>query len=124
MDKYVPGVCNIGPAERKKRRMTGYLGTMLLIILWVTLLILGGLQIYKLLLFFPAFMSALGFIQDRLHFCAGFGVLGVYNFGSDSSKKLNVEQTEMLKKDKVQAWKIIGYSFFTAAIVTLIGYLL
>ncbi len=36
----------------------------------------------RLVLFLPAAAAASGYLQAYLKFCAGFGSLGVYNFGS------------------------------------------
>jgi len=36
--KYIPGVCNIGPAERAKRHQSGIVATIVAIILLIVLL--------------------------------------------------------------------------------------
>jgi len=70
---YVPGTCNIGPKEREKRQRMGLAGLMLtcgwtfLGYVWVFPLFL------KMLVFIPAFISAIGFIQYNSGFCAWYG---------------------------------------------------
>jgi hypothetical protein len=78
---YVPGVCNIGPAEIARRRRAGHMG------LAVTLVVLAGLVAIdappaaRLILVLPAAAGASGYLQAWLRFCAGFGARGIFNFG-------------------------------------------
>src|ERR1700689_506358 len=77
--KYIPGVCNIGPSERAKRRQTGLVALLASIILMVTLVAIGAPRGWRLLLILPLSAAAIGFLQDWLHFCVGFGLKGLYN---------------------------------------------
>jgi hypothetical protein len=79
---YEPGVCNIGPAEIGRRRRTGHVGVVLSAVLLVALVILGAPHWTRLVLVLTAGVAASGYLQARLHFCAGFGSTGVYNFGA------------------------------------------
>ena len=78
---YEPGVCNIGPAEIARRRRAGHIGLAATVILFVGLVALGLPHWTRLVLVLTAGMSATGYLQAALHFCAGFGAAGVYNFG-------------------------------------------
>jgi hypothetical protein len=78
---YVPGVCNIGPAEIARRRRAGHAGLAVTAVLFAALIALGAPHWARLLLLLPAAASASGYLQARLHFCAGFGSQGVFNFG-------------------------------------------
>ena len=80
--EYIPGVCNIGPAEIRRRRQSGWIG--------------GGITI-----------GASGFLQAALHFCAGFGTRGVFNFGSVVGATQAVERLEFRRKDQRKA-RVIG----------------
>ena len=51
-DKYIPGVCNIGPEEIKARSRAGMTGLTASIILYVLLLIIGANPLWRLLIFF------------------------------------------------------------------------
>jgi hypothetical protein len=70
--------------------------------------------------FFPAMMSATGFLQAALHFCAGFAVRGVFNFGSEIGRTDTVEQTEFRLRDRRKARLISLYSVL-AGIATAIA---
>lgn len=78
---YVPGVCNIGPAEIARRRRVGHAGLVVTAVLFAALIALATPHWARLLLILPAAGSASGYLQARLHFCAGFGSQGVFNFG-------------------------------------------
>ncbi|MGA3057901.1 MAG: hypothetical protein ABSE70_07715 [Candidatus Limnocylindrales bacterium] len=78
---YEPGVCNIGPAEIARRRRAGHAGLVVTAVLFAALIALGAPHWARLLLVVPAAGSASGYLQARLHFCAGFGSQGVFNFG-------------------------------------------
>lgn len=119
--KYIPGVCNIGIEERKIRRNIGVFGAVLTLIFLFFSLVLDLRSIYRIIIFLPAFMSALGFLQYKMHFCAEFGILGVYNFDKAFRKKISIMESEFLKQDRIKALKIIVYSLLVAIFITLIA---
>jgi hypothetical protein len=122
--EYVPGVCNIGPAERRIRRRAGWFGLGATVLLWSVLLYLQAPSTWRVLLFFPAVAGAVGFLQDAFHFCAAFGLLGVFNTGSGFGKTESVEQAEFRRKDRQKALLIILYSVWIGLAVAAAGYLL
>jgi hypothetical protein len=77
---YQPGVCNIGPAEIARRRRTGHIGLLAAVALFAILVAVGAPPLARLLVAIPAILSASGYLQAYLKFCAGFGAAGVYNF--------------------------------------------
>lgn len=79
---YEPGVCNIGPAEIARRRRIGHAGLLVSAALLAVLLVTGAPHWTRLALVLTAAVSASGYLQARLHFCAGFGSTGAYNFGA------------------------------------------
>ena len=122
--EYIPGVCNIGPAEIRRRRMAGWMGLGATILLWILFFVFRAPAAWRLLLFFPAMMSAVGFLQAAMHFCAAFGMLGVFNFGPNVGKTDTVEQAEFRRKDRQKALLIILYSSLIGIAVAAAGYLL
>jgi hypothetical protein len=122
--EYVPGVCNIGPAEIRARRMAGWMGMGATFLLWVLFFIFRVPAPWRLTLFIPATMSAVGFLQAAMHFCAAFGVMGVFNFGPDVGKTDTVEQAEYRRQDRRKALSIIFYSGLIGIAVAAAGYLL
>jgi hypothetical protein len=82
VDQYMPGACNIGPAEIARRRRAGHAGLIATVVLLAVLLALGAAPAWRLLLALPASLAAAGYLQAWLRFCANFGYRGVYNFGA------------------------------------------
>lgn len=115
--EYIPGMCNIGPAERRMRRIGGILGTIGTIAL-LSLMIYLDLPIWwRLLLILPAAGAATGFLQDAMHFCVGFGMKGIYNVINSAGVVDNVELEEYRLKDKQKAERIVLYSFLIGVAV-------
>jgi hypothetical protein len=120
---YIPGVCNIGPSEIKTRSQTGWIGLGSTIILGAALFLFSVHSAWRVLLFFPAFIAAIGFLQAKMRFCAAFGILGVFNFGPKVGRSDTVAQTEYRRKDRKKATLIIFYSIMIAIVVAIVGYL-
>ena len=78
---YEPGVCNIGPEEVARRRRAGHVGLIASVGLFLLLLAVAAPHWARLGLVLTVAASASGYLQAWLHFCAGFGSSGVYNFG-------------------------------------------
>ena len=122
--EYVPGVCNIGPSEIRRRTQAGWVGLVATILLWTGLIVFRVPAPWRLLLFIPAAISAAGFIQAGMHFCAAFGIQGVFNFGPDVGKTDTIEQAEFRRRDHQKAMMIILYSTFIGIVTAMAGYLL
>jgi hypothetical protein len=123
-DQYIPGVCNIGAAEIKQRRYIGWLAAGAAILLWAALVQLNFAREWRVLLFLPAFVAAIGYLQAAWHFCAKFGLHGVFNFRSTTGHTDTVEQAEFRRQDRRTAVKIIVISALIAAAVTAAAYFL
>jgi hypothetical protein len=80
--EYVAGVCNIGPAETARRRRVGEQAALAGLGLLILLRFLRAPRAWRLLVFFPAAVSAAGYLQAARHFCAAYGWRGVLNFGA------------------------------------------
>ncbi|MGA1738770.1 MAG: hypothetical protein ACO4AM_05775, partial [Candidatus Nanopelagicaceae bacterium] len=66
-DTYVPGTCNLGKSEVRRRQTVALLGLALAIFsgfgLW------EGSLIARVTIFLPLFVFATGYIQSRRKFC-------------------------------------------------------
>jgi len=123
-EEYIPGVCNIGRAETKLRRAIGWIGLAASIILWASFIFLKAGAAWRLLLFFPVAISAVGFLQAAWHFCANFGLRGVFNFGPGVGRTDTVEQAEFRRQDRRTALQIIGLSTLAGIAVAVAAYLI
>jgi hypothetical protein len=121
MNEYIPGVCNIGPAEIAQRKRIGWIGLLVTIIAWVLLAYFSFAPWWFVVLFFPAAMSATGFIQGFSHFCAGFGMQGVLNFGPEVGKTDTVSQAEFRAADRKKALEIFAWSVIAGIVVAAVA---
>ncbi len=120
--QYIPGVCNIGPAEIRLRKRLGWWGILITIVVWALLMWLQLPVAWRIILFLPVFFSANGFLQGFMHFCAGFGMKGVFNFGSSVGKTDTVSQAEFRAKDRRKAQQIFVYAALIGIAVVLISF--
>jgi len=121
-NEYIPGVCNIGPAEIAMRKRVGWIGLVVTVLGWAALSFFGASPYWQFILVIPASISATGFLQGYLHFCAGFGMRGLFNFGTEVGKTETVQQQEFRAKDKKRAQQIFIYSILIGVIVALLAF--
>jgi hypothetical protein len=122
--EYVPGTCNIGPAEIRSRLMAGWMGAGVAAAFIFLLFLLPASPWWALLVFLPAAGGAVGFFQAAFHFCAAFGMRGVFNFGNKVGEVKDVVQEEFHRADKAKAVKIIVLSALTGMVIAALAVLL
>ena len=120
---YQPGVCNIGPAEIARRRRAGHFGLIGAVALFAILVAIGAPPIARLLVAIPAIVSASGYLQAYLKFCAGFGAAGVYNF-DDVGTTDSVADAASKALDRAKSMRISLSSFAIGALVAIVAVLL
>jgi hypothetical protein len=103
--EYQPGVCNIGPAEIRRRRRTGYVGLGAAVALDAVLLVLDAPAWTRLAVALPVVVGLSGLIQAQLRFCAGFGMAGLQNMGAIGEQQ-RVEVAEASAADRRKAMGI------------------
>jgi hypothetical protein len=120
--EYIPGVCNIGPQEVAVRRTVGWVSLAIFVVLLVVLVRSGVNPLWRLFVFFPAMMSASGFLQAHFHFCSGYALRGMFNFGS-LGQGTKVPDATSKMKDKSKGSMILLYSILigiAAAIISMV----
>jgi hypothetical protein len=115
--QYIPGSCNIGKGEIKRRQFVALLGLFLSIFALVTLISIDAPSSSRIGIFFPLMMASVGYIQSRSKFCLAYGFAGTFNVGKlgDISR---VASPEDRAADRKTALTILGKSFLLAAIAT------
>ena len=121
---YVPGVCNIGPAERRQRRAMGIASAITTLLVLLGLLLIDAPIWWRLILLIPAAGAASGFLQDAMHFCAAFGMKGIYNLINSAGVTDNVDMEEFRLADKRKAIQILLYSLAIGLIVVVLALLI
>lgn len=108
-DQYVPGSCNIGPAEIALRRRAGHAGLVVTAALGAALLRSDLPRAWRLTLAVPAAGAASGYLQAHERFCADFGWRGVYNFDRRGQEQ-PVADDNALAQDRRKAMRIAAVS--------------
>lgn len=122
---YVPGVCNIGAAERRTRRQAGWVGLIATVVVWVVPGLLGVSPYWRLFVFLPAMLGANGFLQaTTMGFYVDFGMRGVQKFTDTVGAASAVEDAESKRRDRGRSRLIILYSLLISAAAAVIAYLL
>jgi len=122
--EYIPGVCNIGPAEIARRRRTGWIGAGASVLLLLIFILFSTPPIYRLIIFLPVTSAASGFLQAYFHFCAGFGFKGVYNLAKPAGQTETIQQKEFRKKDRQKALQITGLAALIGLLFAAVTYYL
>jgi len=123
VDQYLPGACNIGPAEIARRRRAGHAGLFATVVLAAVLLVLDAAPVWRLSLALPAALAAAGYLQASLRFCANFGFRGVYNFDALGHQERVVAE-EARAQDRRRALMVAAGSGAIGLAVALLSLLL
>lgn len=122
-NKYQAGICNIGPEEKRKRMNAGYTGAIVTILLWIFFIVANAPRGYRLLTALPAIISAVGFIQASMNFCAYFGLASVFNFGKVGIQT-KVEDENFRQLDRHKAFQILIYSVLVGLLVGILAFII
>jgi hypothetical protein len=115
--QYIPGSCNIGKGEIKRRQFVALLGLFLSIFALVTLISIDAPTSSRIGIFFPLMMASVGYVQSRSKFCLAYGFAGTFNVGK-MGQISRVESPEDRAADRKTALTILGKSFLLAALAT------
>lgn len=76
---YIPGTCNLGKSEVKRRQFVALLGLVLsgfsAVSLW------NATIATRATLILPLFVFSVGYVQSRKKFCMAYGFAGAFNLG-------------------------------------------
>jgi hypothetical protein len=118
--EYLPGVCNIGPEEIARRRNLGW-GALAVTLVLLAILVWAGINPWwRLFIFFPAMLSASGYLQAYFKFCSGFARKGIFNFGSLGRTQEVIDEASKIK-DKSKGNSIMLYAALIGAVVAIIS---
>jgi hypothetical protein len=79
--EYIPGSCNIGKGEIRRRQVVALAGAVISATSLVGLISTDAARSARFSLFIPLMVFAIGFIQSRKKFCLAYGFMGTFNFG-------------------------------------------
>jgi hypothetical protein len=115
--EYIPGSCNIGKGEVRRRQLVALVGLFFSISTLLTFNTVQAPVPVRLGIFFPLMVASVGFVQSRSKFCLAYGLAGTFNVGKLGDIK-RVTSKEDRAADRATALKILGKSFLLAFIAT------
>jgi len=115
--QYIPGSCNIGKGEVRRRQLVALVGLFFSISTLLTFNTVDAPTEIRLGIFFPLMVAYVGFVQSRSKFCLAYGFAGTFNVGKMGDIK-RVASKEDRAADRKTALVILGKSFVLAALAT------
>ena len=115
--QYIPGSCNIGKGEVRRRQLVALVGLFFAISTLLTLNTIDAPTEVRLGIFFPLLVASVGFVQSRSKFCLAYGFAGTFNMGKLGDIK-RVASKEDRAADRKTALVILGKSFILATLAT------
>lgn len=120
---YVPGTCNLGKAEVRRRQLVAIIGAIFTFISFAGLVASGTANSARWSLFAPLMIFSVGFIQSRKKFCLAYGLMGTFNLGK-LGDITRVQSAEDRKADRKTALTIFAQSALLALALTALFVLL
>ncbi len=119
MPDYLPGSCNIGGPEVRRRKNVGIFGAILSLLTLVYFILVDAPAGMRTIIFFPFLLTSISWFQTRRRFCLAFGLAGTFNFGAPAelSKVLDPDD---LRADRVRTLKTGLEALVYAAIATVL----
>jgi predicted nucleic acid-binding Zn ribbon protein len=121
---YVPGVCNINTEEIASRRKVGHFGLIMFVVLLIIMLVANISHLYRVILFLPAFVASIGYLQARNKFCVGYASAGQQNASEGSKKASNIIDQRALTTDKQRARIMNLEAFCITVVITIVAIVL
>ena len=121
--EYVPGSCNIGKGEIRRRQLVALFGIFLTISSATALLATDQSRSSRISIFVPALVFSVGFVQSRSKFCLAYGLAGTFNF-ERLGKISRVQSVQDRKADRKTAIIILLKSIALAAFITAVFFIL
>ena len=118
---YVPGSCNIGTGEIRRRQFVALIGLVLSISSLTTLILTSAPRGARLGIFIPLAVASIGWVQSRKKFCLAYGFAGTFNFGK-LGQLSRVADSASRAADRKTALNILFQASAYAAVATAIIY--
>jgi len=120
---YIPGACNIGTGEIRRRQIVALIGLVLSISSLITLISTNAPRGARLGIFIPLAVASIGWVQSRKKFCLAYGFMGTLNFGK-LGQLSRVADSASRAADRKTALSILFQAGAYAVVATAIIYAL
>ena len=121
--EYIPGSCNIGKGEIRRRQLVALVGLISSFFMLLAFSVTATPIQIRLLIFLPLLVASVGYVQSRSKFCLAYGLAGTFNF-ERLGKITKVQSAEDRKADRKTAIVILLKSAALAAIITAVFFAL
>jgi len=121
---YVPGVCNIGAWEIRRRRAFAIAGFVAAALLFAGLVAIQAPAWTRLFLLIPLMGGAFSWLQARRRFCAAFAMQGIANFGDGRNEMQGVTGDAARRADLAAVRRMTRDAFLIALPITIVAVLL
>ncbi len=116
---YLPGSCNIGESEVRRRQFVTATSAIFSIAALIFLISEDLSRNTRLLIFFPLVAAVIGWQQTRRRFCLAYGLSGVFNFGATRDVS-HIEDPLARAADRALVFKVVVQSAAVAGVLTLL----
>ena len=123
-DGYVPGACNIGPWEIRRRRAFAIVAFVAAGVLLALLVAVHAPAIARVILFVPLMGGVFSYLQARRRFCAAFAMQGVANFADGDAGRHVIGDDAARRADRAAVLRMARDSAVIAAALTILAVLL
>jgi len=123
-DAYVPGACNIGPWEIRRRRAFAGIALAIAALLLLALVAVHAPGPARLVLILPLWGGVFSWLQARRRFCGAFALGGIANFGEGTGSRRAVDDPAAHRADVLATWRMTRDSFLLALAITVVAVLL
>ena len=121
--QYRAGACNIGPEEIARRRRGGLMGVGIAAVIALVLIAVGAPPLLRLVVFPFLAGGLISLEQARRHFCVGFAMAGIRNFGPLGTPQA-VDDDVDRAADRRAGLIMTGYMSAIALVITIVLVLL
>ena len=123
-DGYVPGVCNIGTWEIRRRWVGGILGLAVAAALLAVLVAVHAPVAARLLVLLPAWGGMFSVLQARRRFCGAYAMRRISNFGITLDTVQQVADEAAHRADMAKVARMLSDSFVIGVALTVVAVLL
>jgi hypothetical protein len=109
---------NIGPRERRKRRVLGFVALTVGVSLAFVLVIMQAPRWSRAIVFFPVWIAGLGLIQSREKTCIALAASGKCNMDAGEE---TLEDENLIEQLRNKARRIHRRALLTAGAITLLA---
>jgi Trk-type K+ transport system membrane component len=110
--------CNIGPRERRKRRLLGFVSLTVGVATAFVLVVYEAPRWSRAIIFFPIWIGGLGLMQARDKTCIALAARGVRNMDAGEEK---VEDENLTEQLRAKARSINRRALITAIAITILA---